>query len=142
MTILTEQVGLQNVYTPLPFNIHLVFCAFASIVLMIQFFRKNRISYLLATLAIDATLATHFAFDNKTVILVLQIIELLLVIGCIIDIVLAYINRRKKTREQKAEESILEKQQKEREKKEVLSQKDVLDNAFDSELNDLDNSDK
>lgn len=142
MTVLTEQVGLQNVYTPLPFDIHLIFCIFATVVLMIQFFRKNRICYLLATLAIDATLATHLAFENKTVILVLQIIELLLVIGCVIDIILAYIDRRKKTREEKAEESILEKQQKEREKKEVLSDQDVLDNAFDSELNDLDNSDK
>lgn len=142
MTVLTEQVGLQNVYTPLPFKIHLIFCIFATIVFLVQFFRKNRISYLLATLAIDATIATHFAFDNKTIILVLQIIELLLVIGCIIDIVLAYINHRKKTREQKAEESILEKQQKEREQKEILSDKDVLENAFDSELNDLDNSEK
>lgn len=140
MTILTEQVGLQNVYTPLPFGIHLIFGIFATIIFLIQFFRKNRVCYLLAALAVDATLVTHFAFENKTVIIVLEIIELLLVLGCITDIALTYMKRRNKMRDEKANESILERQQKEREKKEVMSDKDILDNAFNSELNDLDDS--
>lgn len=138
MIILTEQVGLQNVYTPLPLGIHLVFSIFATIIFLVQFYRKNRLCYLLAALAIDATLVTHFAFENKIVIIVLEIIELLLVLGCITDILFTYINRKKKMREEKENESISERQQKEREKKEIMSDKDILDNAFDRELNDLD----
>lgn len=138
MIILTEQVGLQNVYTPLPLGIHLVFSIFATIIFLVQFYRKNRLCYLLAALAIDATLVTHFAFENKIVIIVLEIIELLLVLGCITDILLTYIKRKKKMSEEKENESILERQQKEREKKEIMSDKDILDNAFDRELNDLD----
>lgn len=138
MIILTEQVGLQNVYTPLPLGIHLIFSIFATIIFLIQFFRKNRLCYLFATLAVDATLVTHFAFENKIVIIVLEIIELLLVLGCITDILLTYIKRKKKMSEEKENESILERQQKEREKKEIMSDKDILDNAFDRELNDLD----
>ena len=133
-----EQVGLQNVYTPLPLELHILFSVFATIVLMIQFFRKKRVCYLLSTLAIDATLITHFAFENKRVILVLEIVELLLVAGCIIDIVVAYVKRKKETRLEKEQESLLEEQQKDREKREIISDKDILDKAFDSELNDLD----
>ena len=133
-----EQIGLQNVYTPLPLELHILFSVFATIVLMIQFFRKKRVCYLLSTLAIDATLITHFAFENKRVILVLEIIELLLVAGCIIDIVAAYVKRKKETRSEKEQESLLEEQQKDREKREIISDKDILDKAFDSELNDLD----
>ena len=142
MTFFSEQIGLQNVYTPLPFEIHLVFSVFATVVLLIQFFRKNRVCYLFATLAIDATLITHFAFENKTVILVLEIIELALVAGCIIDILVAYVKKRKKTEDNKEQEKLLETQQKEREKREEISDKDILDKAFDSELNDLDDSEK
>lgn len=138
--ILTEQVGLQNVYTPLPFGFHLVLIIVATVIFLIQFFRRNRICYLLAVLAVDATIVTHFAFDNKMVITILEIVEILLVLGCIVDIVFAYIKRRKKISEEKEKENVLAQQQKEREKKEVISDKDVLDNAFDSELNDLDDS--
>lgn len=140
MITLTEQIGLQNVYTPLPFGIHLVFSVFATIVLMIQFFRKHRICYLLATLAIDATLITHFAFESRRVIFALEIVELVLVAGCIFDIVVAYLKRREQTRDEREQESLLESQQKEREKKEVVSDEDILDKAFDSDINDLDNS--
>lgn len=142
MTVFSEQVGLQNVYTPLPLDIHIIFSIFATIVLLIQFVRKKRVCYLLAALAIDATLITHFTFENKNVILVLEIIELALVAGCIIDIAVAYVKKRKKLRDEKKQKSLLESQQKEREKKEVISDADVLDKAFDSELNDFDNSEK
>lgn len=140
MIALTEQIGLQNVYTPLPFGIHLVFSIFATLVLMIQFFRKNRICYLLATLAIDATLITHFAFESKRIIFILEIVELILVAGCIIDIVVAYVKKRNKTRDEREQANLLESQQKEREKNEAVSDKDILDKAFDSDLNDLDDS--
>ena len=56
------------------------------------------------------------------------------------DIIAAYLKRRKNTLEEKENESLLAKEQKEREQKEIISDKDVLDNAFDSELNDLDES--
>lgn len=138
MTAFTEQVGLQNVYTPLPLKIHLVFIIFATIVLLIQFFRKKRVCYLLATLAIDATLITHYAFENKGTIFFLEVFELLLVAGCIIDIAIAYVKKRKTLSEEKEQKSLLESQQKEREKKEVISDADVLDKAFDEELNDVD----
>ena len=142
MTVFSEQVGLQNVYTPLPLDIHIIFSIFATIVLLIQFVRKKRVCYLLAALAIDATLITHFTFENKNVISVLEIIELALVAGCIIDIAVAYVKKRRKMRDEKKQKSLLESQQKEREKKEVISDEDVLDKAFDSELNDFDNGEK
>lgn len=138
MTLLTNQNGLQNVYTPLPLEIHMVFCIFATIVLLIQFFRKRRICYLLVTLAIDATLITHFAIEKKGVILALEIIELALVAGCIIDIFIAYLKRREKMLAEKEQKGLLESRQKEREKREIISDSDILDKAFDSDLNDFD----
>ncbi len=140
MIELAEQVGLQNVYTPLPFKIHLLFSVFATIVLIIQLFRKKRICYLLATLAIDSTLITHFAFDSRRVIFALEIVELVLVAGCIVDIIIAYLKKRKQTRDERNQESLLESRQKERERKEIVSDADVLEKAFDSDLNDLDDS--
>lgn len=138
MIAFTEQVGLQNVYTPLPFKIHLVFIIFATIVLLIQFFRKKRVCYLLATLAIDATLITHYTFENKGTIFFLEVFEILLVAGCIIDIAVAYVKNKKAMREEKEKKRLLDSQQKEREKEEAISDADVLDKAFDKELNDLD----
>lgn len=140
MILLSEQVGLQNVYTPLPFGFHLTLIVFATIIFLLQFFRRKRICYLLAALAVDATIITHFAFENNTVITTLEIAEILLVLGCLADIIAAYLKRRKNTLEEKENESLLAKEQKEREQKEIISDKDVLDNAFDSELNDLDES--
>ncbi len=136
--IFTEQVGLQNVYTPLPFGIHLALCIFATVVFLVQFFRKNRVSYLLAALAVDATLSTHFAYENEKFILILEIVELLLILGCIIDIVLNYINNKTSARRKRKEKADMIRQQKEREKKEEISEKEILDNAFDSEFNELD----
>ena len=70
----------------------------------------------------------------------MEIAEILLVLGCFADIIIAYLKRRKNTLEEKENESLLAKEQKEREQKEIISDKDVLDKAFDSELNDLDDS--
>ncbi len=137
MTLLANQEGLQNVYTPLPLGIHIVFCIFATVVLLIQYSRKSRICYLLATIAVDATLITHLAFEHKAVILTLEIIELLLVAGCIIDIAIAYMKKREKMRAEKEQKNLLDRRQKEREKREVISDSDVLDRAFDSDLNNL-----
>ena len=140
MMFFSENVGLQNVYTPLPFELHLVFSVFATVILLIQFCRKKRVCYLFATLAIDATLITHFTFQNRTAILALEIIELALVAGCIIDIAVAYVKKKKKLHNEKEQQKLLECQQKEREKKEEISDRDILDKAFDSELNDLDDN--
>jgi len=50
----------NNIYAPFPFPLHLGFCIFATLFLIIQFFRKKHLYYILLILGIDLTFATQF----------------------------------------------------------------------------------
>lgn len=78
--ILTKQVGLQNVYTPFPFKMHLIFCIVATVVYLTQFARKRSIHYLLIMLAIDATFITQIN-TSQIIITCLFILEVALLVA-------------------------------------------------------------
>ena len=68
---------MQNVYVPLPFKAHLIFCIIATIVYALEIYRKKSPHYVFMMLAVDATLLMH-AFPNSTMVVVLAIMETLL----------------------------------------------------------------
>lgn len=56
--------GMQNVYTPFPFAMHLIFCLIATFVYGAQFMRRGSKHYLLLLIAVDATFITQFCTTN------------------------------------------------------------------------------
>ena len=58
------QTPMQNVYTPLPFTAHLIFCLVASAVYCTQYYRKKAPHYLLLALAVDGTFLTQINTDS------------------------------------------------------------------------------
>ena len=84
MELLAKQVqGLQNIYTPFPFTVHLIFCIIATIVYIAQYTRKKSIHYLLIMLAIDATFVTQIC-TSEIIITCLFILEAALLIAAAI----------------------------------------------------------
>ena len=73
-------ITMQNVYTPFPMGMHLVFCIIATIVYGIQFISKKSLHYLLLLLACDATFITQIN-TSKPVITALFFVEMALLIG-------------------------------------------------------------
>ncbi len=88
---------MQNVYTPLPFAAHLVFCIIATAVYCTQYYRKNAPHYLLLALAVDGTFLTQISTDS-IFIMMLGMVELAFLIAAG---VFAY----KYSKEQKAKEA-------------------------------------
>ena len=123
---------LQNVYTPLPFNIHFGFCLIATLIYLVQYWRKRSAYYLFVMIAIDLTFVTQY-FTSKPVIWGLAIAEVLLIIAAIVSASL----HNKKIKAEKAEEIEAEKQayenKKEAEKAQTEMDKQVVENAFEDE---------
>ena len=55
-----ETATLQNVYAPLPFKVHFIFCIIATLLYITQFVRKGSYHYLTLLAAIDLTIVTQF----------------------------------------------------------------------------------
>lgn len=55
-----ETATLQNVYAPLPFKVHMIFCVIATLLYITQFIRKGSYHYLTIMMAIDLTIITQF----------------------------------------------------------------------------------
>ena len=73
----SQSQGLQNIYTPFPFTMHLVFCIIATIVYLVQYKRKKSIHYLLLMLAVDATFVTQI-YSSETIVTCLFFLEVAL----------------------------------------------------------------
>ena len=80
MSMYFAQSQMQNVYTPLPFTAHLVFCIIATAVYCTQYYRKKSIHYLLLALAVDGTFLTQINTDSIFITL-LGVVELALLIA-------------------------------------------------------------
>ena len=76
--------NMQNVYTPLPFKVHLIFCLLATVLYIIQFYRKHSVYYLLIMIAIDLTFITQI-WTNKPVIIGLFVAEVILILLAVIS---------------------------------------------------------
>lgn len=64
MTTLFAESQMQNVYTPLNFGPHLIFCLIATAVYCTQYYRKHSSHYLLLALAVDGTFLTQINTDS------------------------------------------------------------------------------
>lgn len=85
LTALANDVGMQNVYTPLTMGRHLLFCFAATVIYLVQFYRKGSWHYLLIMAAIDLTFITQTSFGtSKTAINILGLLEALLLIGAFV----------------------------------------------------------
>ncbi|MBR1864175.1 MAG: hypothetical protein IJ806_08835 [Ruminococcus sp.] len=71
---------MQNVCTPLPFKMHVGFCILASVVYLIQFYRKGSWHYVMLMFAADATFATQI-YTEDWFIGVLFVVEAMLLIA-------------------------------------------------------------
>ena len=124
--------NMQNVYTPLPFKVHLIFCLLATILYIVQFYRKHSVYYLLIMAAIDLTFITQI-WTNKPVIIGLFVAEVILILLAVIS---SFVHN-KKIKAQNSEAIEKKKQElahkKEIEEQDVENDKKIVDNAFDDE---------
>ena len=120
---------MQNVYTPLPLNIHFVFCLIATALYLVQFYRKGAWHYILLMFAVDATFITQF-WTTHFAISALAVTVAALLIGAA---VLSH-------RYSKALRAVCRKQYEEAEKEAIRAklmqrmkeeeEKEIVDNAF------------
>lgn len=75
--LFANQNMMQNVYTPLPMYVHLGFCIVASVVYLLQFYRKGSWHYITLMFAADLTFATQ-VYTGDWFIKVLFVVEMLL----------------------------------------------------------------
>lgn len=124
--------GLQNVYTPLPTKVHFIFCIVATLLYLLQFYRKRSVYYLLIMVAIDITFVTQY-WTTKPVIIGLAAAEVVLIVLAVISSVL----HNKKIKAANAERYEARRQevfaQKEAEDAAAEEDKKIIDNAFDDE---------
>ncbi len=121
--------NIQNVYTPLPFKMHFIFCIIATLLYLVQYYRKRSLYYLFIMAAIDLTFITQY-YTSKPVIIALFIAEIVL-------ITLAFIfahRYNKKAKNENAAQAEKAKEladKKEAEKEFSQNEKAFVDNAFD-----------
>ncbi len=133
---------MQNVYAPLPFVAHLVFCALATLLYAVLFNRRGKKHYLVLMIAIDLTLMTQF-WTDEIVIFAVGFAE---VVMLIIAGVLAYQSAKEdkamaEKRKQEARLHRLEIEQRRQSEKLFVKQeyidknfgKGIVDHAFDED---------
>ena len=127
--LVNNSTNMQNVYTPLPFNFHLCFCLVATLLYLVQFYRKRSVYYLLIMIAVDLTFVTQY-WTSKPVICGLAVAEIALIVSA----VSASHFHNKKIRAMNAEKNAQIKQEledkKQAEKSEAENDKKIVDNAF------------
>lgn len=142
ITLFAGKSGMQNVYAPLPFVAHLVFCALATLLYAVLFNRRGKKHYLVLMIAIDLTLMTQF-WTDEIVIFAIGFAE---VIMLIIAGVLAYQSAKEdkamaEKRKQEARLRRLEREERLRSEKLFVKQeyidknfgKGIVDHAFDED---------
>ena len=80
-TLAAESATLQNVYAPLPFKVHFIFCIIATLLYMTQFMRKRSVHYLIIMVAIDLTIVTQFCTESIVIAFLFGIEVILLVLA-------------------------------------------------------------
>lgn len=124
--------GLQNVYTPLSFKTHFIFCIIATVVYLLQFYRKGSWHYLIIMAAVDLTFTTQFtAFQNSRALILLGAAEAALLICA--GIVYYKFNKKQKA-EIRAREQALDIENEKKRKVQKLQEKldsDPVNSAFD-----------
>lgn len=83
---------MQNVYVPLPLKHHLIFCIIATVVYILEIYKKRTLNYLFVMLAVDATLLMQL-FPSPEMVVSLAIMEAIWLSAAL---VLSIINYKKK----------------------------------------------
>ena len=100
MTVLLANTGLQNIYVPLPLTAHIVFCVIATIVYILEYYRKKSVHYLFVMLAVDATLLMQ-AFRSSKMVVILAVLEVLL-LGTAAVLAVMHMKKEKAAKAEKA----------------------------------------
>lgn len=89
---------LQNVYTPFPLYLHIIFVAVAVAIFFVQFYRKGGVHYLLMTAATASTLITQLPgfSSSKLLIFILEIEEIVLCVGILFFAIFNAVKNKKK----------------------------------------------
>lgn len=123
--------GMQNIFTPLTATTHLVFCIIATIVYLLQFYRRGSWHYMLIMLAVDLTFLTQTpACQNQSSVAVLGVFEALILIAAFI-VYLPYGKKLKaQTAAADAETDKENERQKQAEREAAEQDSDPVDSAF------------
>lgn len=127
--------GMQNVYTPLSAKAHFVFCLIATVVYLLQFYRRGSWHYLVIMAAVDVTFVTQTSICRTSgAIAVLGAVEfVLLAFAAVLSI--RFSRSQKAAAAVQAEEQARLDEEKERrqtaEKLQRSKDKKIVDNAFD-----------
>lgn len=121
---------LQNVYTPLPLNVHFIFCLIATLLYLLQYYRKGAVHYLVLMAAVDATIVTQF-WTTPAAIAVLAVAEVVLLAAY--GVMSFRYNKAQKllNAEKTAQAEQEEKRAAEAEKTQQKKDADIVGNAFD-----------
>lgn len=126
------QQGMQNVYTPLSLKVHFIFCLVATVVYLLQFYRRGSWHYLVIMAAIDITFVTQTSICKTSgAIAALGVIEAVLLVFAA---VLYFQFSRKQKEAVKAAEAEQDEENERRrltEKIQRAKDKKIIDNAFD-----------
>ena len=86
---------VQNVHAPLPLTAHMVFCAIATILYIVQYNTKKNKYYIYLLIAVDLTLVTQF-YTQDYVIVAVAVAEIIL-------LVMAFLSQRRYKKQLKLE---------------------------------------
>lgn len=125
-----EESIVQNVYTPLPMSVHLIFCFIATGLYLLQYYRKGSVHYLLLMAAIDATFITQF-WTSSIARTMLGITEIVLISLTIFYHVKFYKKQKAENAEKLAELKEAEARAKAAEAEAAQADSALVDNAFD-----------
>ncbi len=131
MALFSAAQGLQNVYTPFPLKMHLGFCVLATVLYLLQFYRKGSWHYLVLMAAMDLTFITQTSICRTGGrIAMLGVVEVAL-------LAIAFVLNHHRSKELKAQQAAAaaaadEQDERRRAAEREQSEKDsnVVDNAF------------
>lgn len=107
ITAMAQKMIIENVYAPLPLGLHLLFCAFATLLYLILFFRRKHKRYFYTMLAIDLTLLTQLG-DNSFSILVIAVAEVVLLMMILVDYIKTTVEEKRIAEAAEAQQAIAE----------------------------------
>lgn len=70
MITAAQMNALRSRFTPMPMGLHIGFCIFATVVLLLVYFRRKKVSSLIWLLICDATVILQFYNDRRTALAV------------------------------------------------------------------------
>lgn len=125
-----EESIVQNVYTPLPMSVHLIFCFIATGLYLLQYYRKGSIHYLLLMAAIDVTFITQF-WTSTIARTLLGVTEIVLISLTIFYHVKFYKKQKAENAEKLAARKEAEEKAKAAEAEARDADNELVENAFD-----------